>query len=83
MPTPHSYKITVDYTVLNEHYAKTTSTLHLAATAADLAVLLHALDESPTVAGFAVFSTITVPPLSSLGKLTAQDLGLLDLKKLK
>jgi hypothetical protein len=83
MPTARSYKITVDYTVLNEQNAKTTSALHLAATAADLAVLLQALDASPTVAGFSVYSTVTVPNLQSLGKLTAGDLGMMDLKKLK
>jgi len=83
MPTSHSFKIVVEYSRLNELNAKTTSTLYTSATCADLAMVLHALDESAAVASFSVFNTVTVPTLHNLGKLTAQDLGILDLVKLK
>lgn len=83
MTTARSYKIVVEYSSLNKLNAKTASTLHLTATTADLTVLLHTLNESPSVSTILVYNTIVLPSLHTHGKLTADDLGLTDLKKLK
>lgn len=83
MPNSRSYKVVVNYSRLNELNAATTTSLYLTATAADLAMLLHALDESAAVAGFSVYSTVTVPTYHVLGKLTCEDLGMPELRKLK
>jgi hypothetical protein len=83
MTTARSYKIVVEYSSLNKLNAKTASTLHLTATTADLAVLLHTLNESPSVSTMRVYNTVVIPCLHTQGKLTAGDLGLDGLKKLK
>lgn len=83
MPVTHSYKIFVEYNRLNELNAKTTSTLFVTASTADLAVLLHALDASASVAGITVFATLTFPNLHTYNKLTSADLGITEITKLK
>jgi len=56
--------------------------LYINAKQADLAALLLSFEHSPTVTSFSVFSTLTVPNLSILGKLACNDLGMEQLVKL-
>jgi hypothetical protein len=80
--TARSYRIVVEYITLNEQGARTVTHLHVCTSMADLAVLLHTLDESAAVASMSVFSTLALPALHTFGKLTGEDLGIVDLKKL-
>lgn len=83
MPVSRSYKIQVDFRGTKECGHKATTHLYVNAGMADLAVLLHALDESEAVGSMSVYCTLTVPDLHTHGRLTGQDLGITDLKKLK
>lgn len=78
-----SYKIAVN---LQRGYGadnKATLDLHVNANMPDLILLLQTLDEGVTVTGYTVFATFTVPDLSTLNKLTNENLGNTGLKKLK
>lgn len=81
--TFQSYKIHVKFHADASTGHTAATHLYVNAGTPDLAVLLHALDSSPAVASVSVFSTLTVPDLYTHGKLTAEDLGMPDLRKLR
>jgi hypothetical protein len=71
-----SYAITVSYTSPPLGYAAGPTTLHLNANNADLAALLRVLDVSVHVASYSVASTVAVPLLHVMSKLTCADMGI-------
>jgi hypothetical protein len=64
--------------MVSVRYRNANLDLHLNATAADLNRLLQGLDATPEVVSLTVHSTLTVPQLHKLSKLTRADLGLED-----
>jgi len=71
-----SYAISVDYAVPPIGRGADSTTMFLTAKNEDLAALLRVLDQSVYVASYTVCSTITVPDLHVLSKLTCSDLGI-------
>lgn len=75
-----TYKVSVFYVILDPSSMQAQTELSLKVTSVDLARFLHALDASIAVEFYTISTPTTATPHISL---TRQDLGLLDLKKLK
>lgn len=75
-----SYKVSVFYAMLEPNSMQAQTEISLVATSTDLARFLHALDTCPALESYTVSAPSTATPHITL---TRQDLGLLELKKLK
>lgn len=62
--------------MVSVRYSNASLDMHLNASAADLARFLHGLDATPEVISLSVYSTLTVPALHKLARLTRADLGI-------
>ena len=71
-----SYVVNVVFTTPPLGQRPNASDLYITANTADLTALLQALDASPAVARLRVASTITIPDLHRISKLTHADLGI-------